>query len=105
MTRRARPALLAVAVLAACGGSHGTKEAPATYAWRLPAGFPTPNVPAANPMSDAKVELGRHLFHDRRVSLGETRACASCHVQARGFTNGAARGAGLVHETRRNVIA
>jgi cytochrome c peroxidase len=56
-------------------------------------------------MSDAKVELGRHLFHDRRVSLGETRACASCHVQALGFTNGAARGAGLVHETRRNVIA
>jgi cytochrome c peroxidase len=56
-------------------------------------------------MSDAKVELGRRLFHDRRVSVTETRACASCHVQALGFTNGAARGFGLAHGTQRNVLA
>jgi cytochrome c peroxidase len=56
-------------------------------------------------MTDGKVALGRRLFYDRRVSLGQTRACASCHLQALGFTNGAARGSGLAHGTQRNVIA
>jgi cytochrome c peroxidase len=33
----------------------------ATYDWKLPPGFPVPHVPADNPMSVAKVALGRHL--------------------------------------------
>lgn len=103
MTRRARPAVLAALLLAGCGSS-GTKHE-GTYTWQLPPGFPTPSVPATNPMSDAKVALGRYLFHDRRVSLGQARACASCHVQSLGFTNGSPRGFGLSHGTQRNVIA
>jgi mono/diheme cytochrome c family protein len=35
-------------------------DAPA-YAWNLPPGFPLPKVPADNPMTAEKVELGRHL--------------------------------------------
>ena len=35
------------------------------YAWDLPPGFPLPNVPADNPMTDVKVELGRYLFYDK----------------------------------------
>ncbi len=58
------------------------------YAWRLPPGFPQPVVPADNPMSAVKVELGRHLFYDRRLSDNGTQACASCHEQARAFTDG-----------------
>jgi cytochrome c peroxidase len=34
----------------------------ADYQWNLPKGFPKPYVPADNPMSEAKVELGRYLF-------------------------------------------
>ncbi|HEY1497273.1 MAG TPA: hypothetical protein VGF49_22105 [Candidatus Solibacter sp.] len=34
---------------------------PARCVWNLPNGFPTPRVPADNPMTAAKVELGRHL--------------------------------------------
>src|SRR6267143_3127624 len=34
----------------------------ADYVWRLPRGFPTPAVPADNPMSEAKVALGQRLF-------------------------------------------
>lgn len=40
----------------------------ATYVWRLPRGFAAPVVPADNPMSAAKVELGRRLFYDTRLS-------------------------------------
>jgi cytochrome c peroxidase len=50
-----------------------------TWTWDLPTGFPTPKVPASNPMSRAKVALGRHLFYDRRLSGNGTFSCATCH--------------------------
>jgi len=37
-------------------------------------------------MSDTKVELGRHLFYDKRLSLNEKTSCATCHLQERAFT-------------------
>ncbi len=58
------------------------------YEWHLPPGFPEPVVPDDNPMSEAKVELGRHLFYDTRLSLDQTYSCASCHQQALAFTDG-----------------
>jgi cytochrome c peroxidase len=64
------------------------------YRWRLPPSFPRPPVPADNPMSEAKVELGRHLFYDERLSKNETFACASCHEQERAFADERATGLG-----------
>lgn len=64
------------------------------WSWDLPFGFPVPRVPADNPMSWAKVELGRHLFYDPRLSGQEQMACATCHQQARAFTDGRARSVG-----------
>ncbi|MDX2032990.1 MAG: di-heme enzyme [Blastocatellia bacterium] len=52
-----------------------------------------------NPMSVAKVELGRHLFYDPRLSVNEKQSCASCHEQARAFTDGKARAVGTTGET------
>lgn len=56
------------------------------YPWELPPGFPIPLVPADDPMSPAKVELGRRLFYDARLSGNRTQSCASCHDPARAFT-------------------
>ena len=39
-------------------------------------------------MSVAKVELGRFLFYDRRLSTDRNTSCATCHQQARAFTDG-----------------
>jgi cytochrome c peroxidase len=39
-------------------------------------------------MNEAKVELGRRLFHDPRLSVNGTQSCASCHLQALAFTDG-----------------
>ena len=39
-------------------------------------------------MSAAKIELGRHLFYDTRLSGNGTYACATCHQQALAFTDG-----------------
>jgi cytochrome c peroxidase len=68
------------------------------FDWKLPAGFPKPSVPQSNPMSAAKVELGRHLFYDKRMSRNGTQSCATCHRQDRAFTDGKARAEGSTGE-------
>jgi cytochrome c peroxidase len=50
--------------------------------------MPRPAVPEDNPMSLVKVELGRRLFYDPRLSVNGTTSCASCHRQALAFTDG-----------------
>ena len=72
--------------------------APTDWVWDSPAGLPPPRVPEGNPMSVAKVELGRWLFYDTRLSLNETQSCGSCHEQALAFTDGRARGLGSTGE-------
>lgn len=66
--------------------------------WELPPGLPPPQVPADNPMSATKVELGRWLFYDKRLSGNETMSCASCHIQALAFTDGVAQSVGSTGE-------
>lgn len=61
---------------------------PAPYEWNLPPGFPAPVVPEDNPMSADKVELGRYLFYDQRLSANQTQSCGSCHEQALAFADG-----------------
>jgi cytochrome c peroxidase len=43
-------------------------------------------VPDTNPLSVEKMELGRRLFYDRRLSRDGSIACASCHDPARAFS-------------------
>lgn len=85
--------LLAATSLVACGGGEDSVAAdtpptpPPAWQWELPAGFAPPVVPADNPMNAAKVELGRHLFHDARLSGNGTQSCASCHAPERAFAD------------------
>lgn len=65
------------------------------FRWQLPPGFPVPRVPADNPMSAARVELGRHLFYDRRLSADQTASCATCHQQAFAFSDPRPHPAGI----------
>ena len=44
--------------------------------------------PEDNPLTAEKVELGRRLFFDKRLSRDRTIACASCHLAQRAFTDG-----------------
>lgn len=69
------------------------------YNFNLPPNFPAPVVPADNCMSDAKVDLGRHLFYDKRLSQDQTKSCASCHVQSLAFADGLAQPQGITFET------
>ena len=94
-----RLALFALTLV--CASLSGSASLPAqpssraaAFRWLLPAGFPAPPVPEDNAMSAAKVELGRHLFYDPRLSGPGTIACATCHQQSRAFTDGRARARG-----------
>ncbi|MBK8810177.1 MAG: di-heme enzyme [Acidobacteria bacterium] len=69
------------------------------YDWKLPKGFPTPIVPSENPMTQAKVDLGRHLFYDKRLSINEKTSCATCHLQEKAFTDGKPTAVGTTGET------
>lgn len=52
-----------------------------------PLGLPKIPVPEDNPLSRRKIELGRKLFFDRRLSLNNTFSCAMCHIPEQGFTS------------------
>ncbi len=53
--------------------------------WRFPAAVPTP---ADNPMTPARVELGKKLFFDPRLSRDGNMSCASCHNPMFGWSDG-----------------
>ncbi|QKS02217.1 cytochrome-c peroxidase [Sphingomonas sp. CL5.1] len=78
--------------------------APAGWIGRLPGSVPAPAVPVDNPMTAAKIELGRRLFYDADLSVDGTMSCASCHEQRHGFTDGNAGHPGVHGDpARRNV--
>ena len=44
--------------------------------------------PSRNPLTEAGIALGRRLFYDASLSVDGTVACATCHVQAKAFSDG-----------------
>lgn len=50
-----------------------------------PIDFPAVIHPADNQPSAAKIELGRRLFYDKRLSLNSTHSCGTCHEADKGF--------------------
>ena len=70
----------------------------AAFDWHLPRGFPTPAVPNDNPMSAAKVALGRRLFFDPQLSVTGRYSCASCHDPDRSYADGRALASGATGE-------
>jgi cytochrome c peroxidase len=49
--------------------------------------FPVPRLPEDNQLTEQKVLLGRMLFHETMLSKDGSQACASCHLQADGFSD------------------
>jgi cytochrome c peroxidase len=98
MTRPMR----AVAVLGGClavaigvGAGAGDRvaiSAQAGAAFTPPRGLenmPIP-VPPDNPMTAARIALGKQLFFDKRLSKTKAMSCETCHVPEKGWTDGLA---------------
>jgi cytochrome c peroxidase len=100
LTSRGLAALLLCAgcalMLYAFVGRHRSHGAPV---------YPPFRVPSDNPMSMAKVRLGRYLFYDRRLSFNGAIACADCHRQQFAFSDPRPRSVGATGErTTRNAM-
>lgn len=66
---------------------RGAEQDLIRFALDPPLGLPPVPVPADNPLTRAKIALGRKLFFDRRLSINDTLSCATCHIPEQGFTN------------------
>ncbi|PCI97258.1 MAG: cytochrome-c peroxidase [Flavobacteriales bacterium] len=65
------------------------------YELKIPKGFPKPQIPEQNELSNSRIELGRRLFFDKIMSRDTTISCASCHKPELAFTDGLKVGVGI----------
>lgn len=91
--RRGSTIWIALLVGAGCGDedAESADPLPATpiaELLQLPVGFPLPQIPERNPLTAEKIELGRHLFYETRLSGNQTQSCGSCHFQELAFADG-----------------
>ena len=49
--------------------------------------LPKPRLPLDNPLTVEGVELGRRLFHEKRMSINGSQSCSSCHQADAGFVD------------------
>ena len=91
--KRSLVVIAAIASLISGGCSTAPKEAAKEAAPEKFVGPAMPKyqemaIPADNPMTKAKVELGRQLYYDKRLSGDGSRSCYYCHVKEKGLTDG-----------------
>lgn len=88
--------LLSAAILATLAGALSAEwEDAAEYPYAVPVGLQKPRVPADNPVTDAKVDLGKKLYFDKRLSADGTISCATCHDPKKGWTDQAKVSTGI----------
>ncbi len=73
--------------------NHQTLEV--TLPTGLALGANNVSIPKDNPMTRAKIELGRQLFFDTRLSSDNTVSCASCHHPEDGYGRNTTFGVGV----------
>jgi cytochrome c peroxidase len=91
--------LLMIAFVVGCDSEVEIEDiSTSDFEWNLPKGVYAPRVPESNPMTTQKVELGRYLFYEKRLSGNQTQSCASCHEQDKAFSDAKALGLGSTGE-------
>ncbi len=95
--------ILSLTFLAACGASeHSAAEADlyvkpvgTPIEIKPPLGLPPVPVPPRAPETEQSIALGRELFYEKKLSLDNTLACASCHNPLLTFTDGQRHSTGV----------
>ncbi|MCZ4408115.1 c-type cytochrome [Cryomorphaceae bacterium 1068] len=109
--------LALVALLASCKKDEPDSEADnllceivsgigTPYEFQKPFFFPDPIIPSDNPFTEEGIELGRHLFWEKKLSRNNTISCGSCHFPTASFSDNVPKSVGLYGDlTRRNSMA
>jgi len=77
-----RFAFIAACLIASIASAQGTEGL------NIPLGLGKMKLPRDNPITAEKIELGKQLFFDARLSRDSTVSCATCHEPAKGWSNG-----------------
>lgn len=79
-----------VVVLIIVGGYLSRSAAQESYTLELPLGLQKESayIPPDNPLTFEKIQLGRQLYFDGRLSADGTVSCATCHAPDKGFSDG-----------------
>lgn len=94
--RFAKFALLAAALLGAfCSVKTGFAQDGSGGKFAVPKGLKPLKVPDDNPLTQEKVDLGKQLYFDARLSRDNTVSCATCHDPKKGWSNGEAFATGV----------
>ena len=89
---RSFPAAMLLTIIAlSCSATAAQEE----YQLKIPNGLRRMRVPRDNPLTEAKIKLGKQLYFDKRLSIDNTISCASCHDPQKGWSNGEATAAGV----------
>jgi cytochrome c peroxidase len=70
----------------------------AEHVWDLPPGVPAPAIPDPAHLTPSRIELGRRLFFDARLSRNGEGACGACHRPEFAFTDARPRAVGATGE-------
>ncbi|QCR23261.1 cytochrome-c peroxidase [Pontibacter sp. SGAir0037] len=108
--------LLSSAFFFSCSSEPGPLEEPdvvvepnkpTPYQLVIPNNLPkTFTIPENNPLTVEGVELGRHLFYERKLSGDNTMSCSTCHQQQLAFTDGKAVSFGIARRpTKRGAMS
>jgi cytochrome c peroxidase len=65
------------------------------YELKVPLGLDAMRIPKDNPLTADKIELGKQLYFDKRLSRDNTVSCATCHDPEQGWSNGEAVATGI----------
>lgn len=96
--RYSRPLILAVGMMLASlmlVSALALTAAEGVGSDSLPLGLKPLPIPDDNPITPEKVELGKQLYFDTRLSCDNTVSCASCHDPKKGWSNGEAVATGV----------
>ena len=61
----------------------------------IPKGFPNPEIPQENKLTNERIYLGKKLFFDKILSRDSSVSCASCHKPDYAFTDGLQTAVGI----------
>lgn len=86
---------LCLLIMAGGGGVGTDPEADRPSAGGL---LPPVPIPADNPQSEAKIQLGRQLYFDGRLSSDGTISCASCHDPVHAWADTTSVSEGVAHQ-------
>jgi cytochrome c peroxidase len=78
--------LILLTGITSCGDCP-VSENDTPYTFPKPSHFPSPSIPADNPLTVNKIKLGRMLFYDKALSEDQLISCASCHKQQLAFAS------------------